>query len=54
MAKKPTETKSARPKKGDTEKKGKIKSGRKVTSIGDSRNTRKNNKDAVRERKGHP
>lgn len=52
MAAKPAVTKTAKVKRGDIEKKGKSKSKSKVTSIGNSRNSKPNNKRAVRERKG--
>jgi hypothetical protein len=52
MAKAPVKASNVKAKKGDTEKKGKTQSGTKVTAIGKSRNTRKNSKNAVRERKG--
>lgn len=52
MAAKPAVTKTAKVKRGDTEQKGKKKSGSKRTSIGNSKNSRPKDKSAVRERKG--
>ena len=52
MAKAPASTKVVKAKKGDTEAKGRKPSGAKRTSIGNSKNSRPKNKNAVRNRKG--